>query len=93
VFEDSSSASWYNLYKQAMLEIAPQALLGRVQLAQAAVRARLDEIAAVSARSPARGRMHCETSTLSSGNVSGRSRPINSRRHLMWCSPTHNASG
>ena len=50
MFEDSSSASWYNLYKQAMLEIDPQALLGRVQLAQAAVRARLDEIAVVSAK-------------------------------------------
>ena len=48
MFEDSSPASWYNLYKQAMLELDPQALLGRVQLAQAAIRGRLAEIAAVS---------------------------------------------
>ena len=48
MFEDTSPASWYNLYKQAMLEIDPQALPGRVQLAQAAIRGRLAEIAAVS---------------------------------------------
>jgi PAS domain S-box-containing protein len=41
--EDATPGGWFTLYKQAMLEVDPSVLAGRIQLAKSAIQARLVE--------------------------------------------------
>jgi PAS domain S-box-containing protein len=46
VSPERSSVNWFELYRQALLETHPDALLGRAHLARAAIRARLRDLPA-----------------------------------------------
>jgi PAS domain S-box-containing protein len=49
VFEDTTPASWFALYKQALLELDPSALAARIELALSSIRAQLAELSPASA--------------------------------------------